>query len=68
MPRVKGSFDRFMFDERDDDDDDDDDDGLGELEDAIANGAIETEDGCIVELDGECPHGCKSPLLEMGLI
>ena len=25
-------------------------------------------EGCIVEPDGECPHGCPSVLIEMGVI
>jgi hypothetical protein len=28
----------------------------------------ETEDGCMVEPDGTCPHGQKSPLLILGMI
>lgn len=28
----------------------------------------ETVDGCIVEPDGVCPHGYKSPLLVLGII
>ncbi len=35
---------------------------------AIRDGIVETEDGCIVEPDGSCPHGCQSPLILMGLI
>ena len=33
-----------------------------------AEGGCEATDGCWVEPDGECPHGHKSWLLEMGLI
>ena len=33
-----------------------------------AEGFCEATDGCVVEPDGHCPHGCPSWLLEMGLI
>ena len=33
-----------------------------------ADGICEATDGCVVEPDGVCPHGCKSWLLELGLI
>ncbi len=33
-----------------------------------AEGGCEATDGCWVEVDGTCPHGCKSWLLELGLI
>lgn len=36
--------------------------------DAMDGGVVECEDGCMVEPDGVCPHGCESPLLEAGLI
>lgn len=26
---------------------------------------ITAPDGCHIELDGECPHGLKSPVMEM---
>lgn len=29
---------------------------------------LEAPDGCVIELDGTCPHGKKSPLLRMGLV
>jgi len=29
---------------------------------------INTADGCLVELDGTCPHGFQSPLVEHGLM
>lgn len=29
---------------------------------------LEAPDGCIIELDGTCPHGKKSPLLALGLV
>lgn len=31
-------------------------------------GMCEATDGCVVEPDGTCPHGCRSWLLELGLI
>ena len=31
-------------------------------------GYCEATDGCIVEPDGTCPHGCKSWMLVLGLI
>ncbi len=34
----------------------------------LDEGVAELEDGCVVEPDGTCPHGNRSPLLEMGLI
>lgn len=33
-----------------------------------AEGFCEATDGCVVEPDGECPHGHQSWLLELGLI
>ena len=33
-----------------------------------AEGGCEAVDGCWVEADGTCPHGCPSWLLVMGLI
>lgn len=33
-----------------------------------AEGGCEATDGCWVEPDGVCPHGCRSWLLELGLI
>lgn len=41
---------------------------LAQLEKWVANGVCEATDGCMVEPDGICEHGCKSWLLEMGLI
>ena len=32
------------------------------------NGICEAVDGCTVEPDGTCPHGCPSWLLVLGLI
>lgn len=29
---------------------------------------LEAPDGCVIELDGTCPHGERSPLLRWGLI
>lgn len=34
----------------------------------LSEGTVETIDGCIVEPDGQCPHGYLSPLLEAGVI
>jgi len=34
----------------------------------VTEGTVETVDGCIVEPDGQCPHGFLSPLVEAGLI
>lgn len=31
-------------------------------------GLVKATDGCRVEMDGTCPHGCPSWLLELGLI
>lgn len=33
-----------------------------------SEGGCEATDGCWVELDGTCPHGCQSWLLELGYI
>lgn len=33
-----------------------------------AEGYCEALDGCVVEPDGTCSHGCPSWLLELGLI
>ena len=38
------------------------------LEKMVYNGIAKATDGCKVEPDGVCPHGCKSWLLEVGLI
>ncbi|HZU16526.1 MAG TPA: hypothetical protein VFD01_08040 [Candidatus Dormibacteraeota bacterium] len=45
-------------------------DGLDieEVEDWLSEGWSEATDGCVVEPDGVCPHGCRSKLLEWGLI
>jgi len=32
------------------------------------DGVLVAPDGCLVEDDGECPHGYKSPLLQVGVI
>jgi len=34
----------------------------------LADGTCEATDGCIVEPDGTCEHGCESWLLVYGLI
>lgn len=42
---------------------------IEEMEEMMFNyGTCYATDGCIVEPDGECKHGCKSWLLELGLI
>ena len=41
---------------------------LEQLEQWLMDGICEATDGCIVEPDGTCPHGCSSWLLELGLI
>jgi hypothetical protein len=39
-----------------------------QLEEWIFDGVAEATDGCTVEPDGVCPHGCPSWLIQMGLI
>jgi hypothetical protein len=39
-----------------------------QLEEWMMDGICEATDGCIVEPDGICEHGCQSWLLVMGLI
>jgi hypothetical protein len=34
----------------------------------MLDGDVEATDGCIVEPDGTCEHGCKSWLLVLGYI
>ena len=34
----------------------------------VSNGVAKATDGCTVEPDGMCPHGCPSWLLKLGLI
>lgn len=34
----------------------------------LADGVAEATDGCRVEPDGVCPHGCNSWIVELGLI
>jgi len=41
---------------------------LDELEEWMSDGGCEAIDGCWVEPDGTCEHGCESWLLVMGLI
>ena len=41
---------------------------IEQLEEWLMDGICEATDGCIVEPDGTCPHGCNSWLLELGLI
>ena len=38
------------------------------LEKMVFNGIAKATDGCKVEPDGVCPHGCQSWLLVVGLI
>lgn len=38
------------------------------LDDACDEGICEATDGCIVEVDGRCPHGKPSWALVMGLV
>jgi len=39
-----------------------------ELEEMLINGICLATDGCTVEPDGVCPHGCESWLIKLGLI
>ncbi|MEE8207664.1 MAG: hypothetical protein V3T88_01710 [Nitrosomonadaceae bacterium] len=41
---------------------------LEDMEEWMDTGIAEATDGCHVEPDGTCPHGCQSWLLELGLI
>ena len=41
---------------------------LAQLERWMDDGICKATDGCTVEPDGICPHGCQSWLLELGLI
>jgi len=41
---------------------------IKQLERWVYDGVCEATDGCRVEPDGTCEHGCQSWLLEMGLI
>lgn len=34
----------------------------------VEEGVAKATDGCVVEPDGYCEHGCKSWLLELGMI
>lgn len=34
----------------------------------LDGGVAEATDGCIVETDGTCPHGCESWLIKLGFI
>jgi hypothetical protein len=42
--------------------------GLKTLEKWSDNGVAKATDNCIVEPDGSCVHGCRSWLLELGMI
>ena len=41
---------------------------MDDLERWVYDGIAEATDGCRVEPDGVCEHGCQSWLLELGLI
>ena len=41
---------------------------LDELETWVDEGWAEATDGCVVEPDGTCEHGCKSWLIVLGYI
>ena len=41
---------------------------LAAMEHWICNGVAKATDGCEVEIDGECSHGCPSWLLKLGYI
>jgi hypothetical protein len=41
---------------------------MEQLEQWMFDGECEATDGCLVEPDGVCSHGCKSWLLELGII
>ena len=41
---------------------------LEQLEQWVRDSMCEATDGCIVEPDGVCQHGCNSWLIELGLI
>lgn len=42
--------------------------GMGTLEKWVSNGIAKAIDGCLVESDGTCPHGCQSWLLVLGYV
>ncbi len=41
---------------------------LKQLKEWLIDGICEATDGCTVEPDGVCEHGCNSWLIELGLI
>ena len=41
---------------------------IEQLEEWLDDGGCEATDGCWVELDGECEHGCKSWLIVLGML
>lgn len=41
---------------------------IEQLQEWVFDGVAEATDGCRVEPDGTCEHGCKSWLLELGYI
>lgn len=40
---------------------------MDELEGWLFDGVCEATDGCMVEPDGYCPHGCPSWLIKVGI-
>lgn len=38
------------------------------LEKWLGDGVCEATDGCRVEIDGHCPHGCPSWFIELELV
>ena len=41
---------------------------IEQLNEWLMDGVCEATDGCPIEPDGTCEHGCKSWFLELGLI
>lgn len=41
---------------------------VAQLQEWLMEGVCQATDGCIVEPDGICPHGCNSWLIELCLI
>ncbi len=44
------------------------DDLMAALEEQHNDGLCDATDGCIVETDGQCPHGCPSWLVKLGVL
>lgn len=38
------------------------------LDEIYLTGCVTLKCGCVVEPDGACPHGNKSPLIELGIL